>query len=82
MRDGQACQSYILGQQICRDGFPVNGACMGFRCFTCGAWSADKELPACLREDLHPRFFDDAGRPSLYRNQAGNASSTTETREP
>lgn len=57
------CKSYVDGRQICRDGFPTNGACRGERCWSCGSWSADKNPPACLREELGPHLVDDAGRP-------------------
>lgn len=65
-REGQ-CSSYEIGQQICRDGFPVSAACMGARCFGCGRHT-DK-VPACQNEDLHPRFFDDRGMPVFARNK-------------
>lgn len=65
-REGQ-CSSYQIGQQICRDGFPISAICMGARCFGCGRHS-DK-VPACQNEDLGARFLDDRGLPFMNRNK-------------
>ena len=62
----QQCQSYIQGSQICRDGFPVTGACFGARCHSCGAWAAEKTPPACMRDDFAPKhLIDEGGAPTL-----------------
>lgn len=66
--EGQ-CSSYEVGEQICRDGFPITAACLGARCFECGQWAADRKLPHCLNEDLAPRFFDERGMPIFARNK-------------
>jgi len=67
-REGQ-CRSYTPSEQICRDGFPVNAACFGARCWDCGEWSAVKHPPACIREDLGPHWFDERGYPRLAKNK-------------
>jgi hypothetical protein len=59
------CRSLIPGRGLCRDGFPTNGACHGWRC-SCGKhWVADTQPPACMRDDLGPAWIDDAGRPKF-----------------
>ena len=64
------CRSYVPGQQICMDGFPINGACFGAKCESCGAWFADKNPPACVRDDFTPKhLIDDAGMPRLAKSR-------------
>lgn len=66
MFEGQ-CKSYESGRMICRDGFPVNAACMGVRCFSCGRHT--DQIPACQNEDIDARrFLDDRGMPVMNRN--------------
>lgn len=61
------CRSYVFGEIVCRDGFfPVNGACRGNQCLSCGTWTAERRPPPCLREDLAPHVIDEAGKPKLY----------------
>ncbi|WP_406736323.1 hypothetical protein [Thioclava sp. GXIMD4215] len=74
------CQSYEPGQQVCRDGFPVNAACFGARCHACGAWAAQINPPACMREDFAPKhLIDDAGMPRLAAHQRLHAPTTQDT---
>lgn len=61
------CRSYIFGNGICRDGFPVSALCMGSKCHCCGRWT-DK-LPACQREDLGPHLLDETGAPRLAEHR-------------
>ncbi len=61
-----ACKSYRLGEMVCADGFPQNGACNPRPCHDCGKWG-DK-LPNCQRENLSAPFINpDTGAPALYR---------------
>lgn len=70
----KACQSYVFGRQICRDGFPIVALCSGGgRCPHCGRYSTDpRHLPGCQREDFGPQFLDESGMPKFaeYRRKA------------
>lgn len=65
MFDGE-CKSFVPGNLICRDGFPVDAYCMGYKCHGCGAPS--KLIPLCLQDEVPERFCDEAGRMILRRD--------------
>lgn len=73
MRRHEPCSSYRPGS-LCADGFPLTGssACSGHVCWDCG--KPNDIVPACMRDDIHPRWLTDSGLPKFYRptpNQQG-----------
>lgn len=68
MKSERFCSAYEPGVLICDNGFPVNAACSGSYCYSCGRPTT--ATPACLREDLGAHLLDDAGRPRIVRFDA------------
>lgn len=63
------CSAYTMGRGICANGFPVNAACMGSKCWDCGR-PTDK-VPACMNEDIAPRWLNEDGSPRHANQQEG-----------
>lgn len=55
------CIAYIEGPNLCRNGFPQNGACAGSTCPGCGR--PTETVAACMNEDIHPMWLTAAGAP-------------------
>lgn len=66
-----ACKSYILGNEICRDGFVVTPVCSeGADVCSCGgtkAWAGGRYAPFCLRDELREHMVNDDGSPRFYK---------------
>jgi ferredoxin len=58
-----ACSAYTRGEQICKNGFPINSACRDSRCSLCG--KPTNAVAMCMRDEIPERLVDDAGAPVL-----------------